>query len=163
DVNSWVYAGIHVSAGGAGISNWGSLSLTHVAVTGNFVGGLWDPFPDPPQVPIGSVSGNAGGGGISSPVKSVLTLTRTVVSNNMVAANSMDDSPVGTSLGGGLAIAGQATITDSLIDQNYANHGPKIGRAGFAIAGGVYVGPTAVLTMDRTAVTNNNAHADRSR
>src|SRR5262249_58325438 len=70
DVNSWVYAGIHVSAGGAGISNWGSLSLTHVAVTGNFVGGLWDPFPDPPQVPIGSVSGNAGGGGISSPVKS---------------------------------------------------------------------------------------------
>jgi hypothetical protein len=160
---NWVYDGPHVSAGGAGISNWGDLTLTRVAVTGNLVGAQFDTFPDPPPEPVGSVSSSASGGGISTSELSQLTLSRVVLYGNLVSANSMDNSPVGTSAGGALAIDGEATISESLIDINYANHGPKVGRAGFAIGGGVYVGPTAVLTMDRTAVTNNAAHADRSR
>jgi hypothetical protein len=160
---NWVYDGPHVSAGGAGISNWGDLTLTRVAVTGNLVGAQADPFPDPPPEPLGSVSSSASGGGISSAYLTQLTLSGVVLYGNLASANSMDNSPIGTSAGGALAIDGQATITDSLIDINYAHHGPKVGRAGFAIGAGVYVGPDAQLTMTRTAVTNNHANADRSR
>jgi hypothetical protein len=158
-----IYPGRYIDDGGAGIENWGNLTLDRAVVTGNMVGFLRDTFPDPPPAPIGYVSGNAGGAGISSTAGSFLGLTRSVVSANTVSADSVDGQPVGTSLGGGLALAGSADIADSLVDQNYANHGPKIGRAGFALGAGVHVGPTGDLVMTRSAITNNFAHADRSR
>jgi len=160
---TWIYDAPHYCDGGAGISNWGQLTLNRVVVSDNLVGILADPFPDPPPEPIGRVSGNAGGGGISSPLGTALTLTRSVLSSNLVGADSVDNSPVGESHGGALALGGQATITDSVIDGNFANHGPKVGRAGFAKGAGVFVDETGNLTMVRTAVTNNYAHADRSR
>src|SRR5262249_8632272 len=100
---NWVYDGPHVSAGGAGISNWGDLNLSRVVVTGNLVGGQADTFPDPPPEPIGTVSSSASGGGISSAYLSQLTLSRVVLYGNLVSANSMDNSPVGTTAGGALA------------------------------------------------------------
>lgn len=156
-------AGGHVSWGGAGIQNWGNLTLTRMAVSENIIGGARDWFPDPPPAPIGQTSANAEGGGISSTYNAPLTVTRSVVASNRAWADSVDNSPVGTSRGGGIAVFGDATVTDSLIDLNIALHGPKIGRAGYALGAGVYVGPDSDLTMTRTAVTNNKAHADRSR
>ena len=123
----------------------------------------------------GFIVGNAGGAGITNSDRGVLRIRRTTVRGNLAVGGSNNSSSggegdIGTAFGGGLANVGEATITDSVFEDNEARGGSG-GRGsgggfqfvGTATGGGIFTaarnssGTPATLTLDRVTLRGNRA------
>jgi hypothetical protein len=94
---------------GAGIDNFGTLTVDHCTLTDNTaVGGSGE----------STTPDAAGGGGIANEVGASLTLTQSVLTNNAAAA-----SPGNDSFGGALLNLGSATIANTSFTGNQATGG----------------------------------------
>jgi hypothetical protein len=94
---------------GGGIDNFGTLSVSQCVLLGNTaVGGSGD----------STTPGAANGGGIANEVGASLTLTQSLLTDNVAAA-----SPGNDSFGGALLNLGAATVTDCTFTGNQATGG----------------------------------------
>ena len=124
-------------AGGAGVDNWGTLTLTNTTVSDNQAGG--------------PVASDAGGAGIQNWRN--LTLTNTVVRRN----RSMTSAPHGCSAeGGGITSLGKLTIAASAVSGNTVELSSNA-VCGDAHGGGILVHGSA--TISNTTVSHNRAAA----
>ena len=124
-------------AGGAGVDNWGTLTLTNTTVSDNQAGG--------------PVASDAGGAGIQNWRN--LTLTNTVVRRN----RAMTSAPNGCSAeGGGITSLGKLTIAASAVSDNTVELSSNA-VCGDAHGGGILVHGSA--TISNTTVSHNRAAA----
>lgn len=110
--------GQQLSGNGGGIRNAGNLTLTRVQVSGN------------------RTSGGAGGGIWSGGNGSSLTIAQSAVTSNTA-----------TTVGGGIAIDGVMTLTDSTLSNN----------GGVATGGGIHAFEDAPVEIVNVTITANNA------
>jgi hypothetical protein len=134
---------------GAGLLNFGTLSLNHMAFTGNTAG----PHGGGAIYNVGSLTlsnstltnnstgGGGGGGGIDNIGSGLLT-----VSNCTFAGNSAGSS----GQGGGMANSGTATVSDCTYAGNSAD----------SDGGGIFNGTAGTLTVSDCTFTNNTTGAD---
>ena len=124
-------------AGGAGVDNWGTLTLTNTTVSDNQAGG--------------PVASDAGGAGIQNWRN--LTLNNTVVTRN----RAITSAPNGCSAeGGGITSLGKLTIAASAVSDNTVELSSNA-VCGDAHGGGILVHGSA--TISNTTVSHNRAAA----
>jgi hypothetical protein len=150
------------TAAGGGIYNAGTLTLTGCVFRGNTITSWADPL-----AYRGDSRGQGFGGGVYSNSGSSLSVSLAVLLDNQAFGASKVWTPDpwggGSSGGGALYVGGTATVNDAEIESNYANFNTRTFTFGSALGGGVDVGPTANLTLDRVTLANNNAASDKSR
>lgn len=126
-------------AAGAGVDNWGTLTVTNTTVSDNQAGG--------------PVASDASGAGIQNWRN--LTLTNTVVRRN----RSMTSAPNGCSAeGGGITSLGKLTIAASAVSGNTVELSSNA-VCGDAHGGGIFVTPHASATISNTTVSHNRVAA----
>jgi hypothetical protein len=137
-----------LEAGGGGIANEGVLHAEEITVEGNSASG--------PVIQSGGGIHNAG----------TLTLTRSTVNGNVVAAAETFSNS------GGIANSGTLTLIDSTISSNHGGHdGPggilntgTLNASGSAIVSNVSLGPTngikssGVVSLTNSIVANNGGN-----
>jgi hypothetical protein len=161
-------------AGGGGIDNWGTLSLSNTTVSDNEVGGRiashalgagvlnWGAASLTDSVLSGnrgattgqnSCNGNATGGGIISYSK--LSVSGGAVTDNVVELSSSARSPdCGTASGGGIRIHnGTASISGTTISGNQAFATRRYHYAG-SFGGGIAVDVGTLMLQDSTVSGN---------
>ena len=134
-------------AAGAGIDNWGTLTLLRTAVSDNEAGG--------------DLTAQADGGGIVSELRSRLTLIGSTVTGNraLTGANGRFAS------GGGIYIDrfGTLTVQNSVVSRNLSrptSSYPSSVNQMDANAGGIFVANGGTATIDGTAITGNRVVVD---
>ena len=126
-------------AGGAGVDNWGTLTLNNTTVSDNQAGG--------------PVASDASGAGIQNWRN--LTLRHTAVLRN----RSITSAPHGCSAeGGGITSPGKLTIAASAVTGNTAELSSSA-VCGDAHGGGIFVTPHASATISDTTVSHNRVAA----
>jgi hypothetical protein len=129
-------------AAGAGIDNWGTLTLVRTTVSNNEAGG--------------DLTAQADGGGIASELRSRLTLTNSTVTRNraITGANGRFAS------GGGIYVDrfGTLTIQNSVISKNLSHltsSYPSSVSDMHADSGGIYVANGGNATIEATSIVGN--------
>ncbi len=126
-------------AGGAGVDNWGTLTLTNTTVSDNQAGG--------------PVASDADGAGIRNWKN--LTLNHTVVRRNRAIASV----PNGCSAsGGGISSSGKLTIADSAVSGNTVDLSSSA-NCGEPHGGGILVTGSGSATISNTTVSRNRVAA----
>jgi hypothetical protein len=135
-------------ASGGGIFNEGNLTLVDSRVSGN-------------QAGPGAVTVFASGAGIENTSRGVLTVERSVISDN-TAAPSPDTGL--NAAGAGIDGHGVLSISDSIVSGNAAKltASSSIPVDHVAVAGGILVEDNATATITRTRVRANSAAATAS-
>jgi hypothetical protein len=137
-----------IAAGGGGILNWGTLTITNCAITGNFAGSSY----------------SATGGGIYN--SGTLTVNGSTLSGNQVSTNF--------AYGGGIYNSGTVNLNNSTLSGNAAggftgggggaiynasvvkiNNSTLSGNSGSPSGGGIYNGGTA--TVQNSIVANSSS------
>ena len=130
---------------GAGIDNFGSLTVSQCALTGNTaVGGSGD----------STTPGAANGGGIANEVGASLTLTQSLLTNNVAAASPGDDS-----FAGGLLNLGSATIDVLQLHRQPGHRRRQLGLLLTAVRGG----PSRVSDSRRANCTARRSRSPTAR
>ena len=122
---------------GAGILNYGNLTLSHTTLTGNTVTSS-DKFGD-------------SGGAISNIYPATLTITSSTISNNTVT------SKLNASLGGGIVNSGTLTISNSTISGNSVSGVGYNGGANHSGGAGIFSRGT--LRINNSTLSGNIVHA----
>ncbi len=176
----------NTSAGdGGGIYSTGTLTISGTTINGNTGkagGGIWTSTGSSSSASTitgSTISNNTGTEGAGIRNTGILTITNTLVSNNItISAGNLDGGGVynlntgaltvtnsvitgnsTTGNGGGIysvpsaAALGLTLITDSSISNNISNSGSTKSSDG----GGVYIGGTGPSTIMRTLITGNTA------
>ena len=166
-------------AGGGGIDNWGTLSLSNTTVSDNKVGGRlashalgagvlnWDTASLTDSTVSGNrgtttgpnaCNGNAVGGGIESFVK--LTLSGGAVTNNAVElSSSVISANCGQAGDGGILVHnGSASINGTAVNGNQASATSRYGDAN-AFSGGIGVECGAAMMLRDSTVSGNHVSA----
>lgn len=121
------------AAYGAGILNYGTLTLNDMTLTGNNVSSV-------------SLFGDSGGA-IANEYPAVLTITNSTISQNTVR------SSLNESLGGGIVNSGTLTVSNSTINQNLAKGVGYHGGVNHSRGGGVC--NSGVLTINNSTFSSN--------
>jgi hypothetical protein len=167
-------------AGGGGIDNWGTLSLSNTTVSDNQVGGRvashalgagvlnWDTASlsgstvsanRATTAGPNACNGNAVGGGIEL-VFGTLTLSDSAVEDNVVElSSSVISSDCGQAGGGGIFLdGGSASMSGTTVSGNQASAASRYGGA-FAFSGGIGVDDGGTLMLRDSTVSSNHVTA----
>jgi hypothetical protein len=132
---------------GGGIDNSGTLTVTSTRITDNSVGAT-EASP--------SVASGVFGGGIVNHPEGSLTLTRSLVSGNRVAATAPNGQ---LAVAGGISDNGVLKIEDSVVRDNTVEVDAAFAGEVNAFTGGIEVTGDASATITRTIVRGNRVRA----